>query len=128
MLRTCFKLLHVLSCCFWLCKVALDCFGVPSTVVAGLFEVLCIPALALARVLLQWSQSGSHGASLHGHCGRTTGDTQRFERDPRLMSTALRKLPATTSATNVGRQGIASGRLCMNSRFSWPKRRMRPFG
>ena len=57
---------------------------------------------------------------------RTTGDTQRSERDPRLMSTALRKLPATTSATNAGRQGIASGRLCMRSRAAWPRTRTRP--
>ena len=32
-------------------------------------DILCIPALALARVLPNGSQSGTHGASLHGHCG-----------------------------------------------------------
>ena len=57
---------------------------------------------------------------------RTTGDTQRSARGPLLISTALRKLPATTSPTNVGRQGIASGRLCMRSRAAWPRMRTRP--
>ena len=57
---------------------------------------------------------------------RITGDTQRSERGPPRMSTALRKLPATTSATNVGLQGIASGQLCMRSRAAWPRMRTRP--
>ena len=98
-------------------------------------DILCIPALALARVL----PNGARAVRTEPVCmdiavinalgqdhWRHTAVRAGSERGPPRMSTALRKLPATTSATNVGPQGIASGRLCMRSRAAWPRMRTRP--